>query len=59
VLHAINMPLAWIHNLPKEESEKLDMELGVPLQGTMDELRKRLKDTWRLVETYLPPQSID
>jgi predicted transcriptional regulator len=53
------MPLAWIHNLPKEEAEKLAMELGVPVQGTMDELRKRLKDKWRIVETYLPPQSKD
>jgi hypothetical protein len=51
------MPLAWIHNLPKEEAEKLAMELGVPVQGTMDELRERLKDKWRIVETYLPPQS--
>jgi hypothetical protein len=38
VLHAINMPLAWIHNLPKEEAEKLATELGVPVQGTLDEL---------------------
>jgi hypothetical protein len=53
------MLLAWIHNLPKEEAEKLAMELGVPVQGTMDELRKRLKDKWRTVETYLPPQSKD
>jgi hypothetical protein len=53
------MPLAWIHNLPKEEAVKLAMELGVPVQGTMDELRKRLKDKWRIVETYLPPKSKD
>jgi hypothetical protein len=53
------MPLAWIHNLPKEEAEMLAMELGFLVQGTMDELRKRLKDKWRIVETYLPPQSKD
>jgi hypothetical protein len=53
------MSLAWIHNLPKEEAEKLAMELGVPIHGTLNELRKRLKDKWRLVETYLPPQSTD
>jgi hypothetical protein len=44
------MPLAWIHNLPREEAEKLAMELGVPVQGTLDEFRKRLKESgkrWR------------
>jgi hypothetical protein len=46
VLHAINMPLAWIHSIPKEEAEKLAMELGVPVQGTLDELHKRLKEKW-------------
>jgi hypothetical protein len=53
------MPLAWIHALPKEDAEKLAMELGVSVQGTLDELRKRLRDKWRLMETYLPPQSTD
>jgi hypothetical protein len=53
------MPLAWIHNLPKEEAEKLATELGVPVQGTLDEFRKRLKEKWKAVETYLPPQRED
>jgi hypothetical protein len=59
LLFCCYMQLAWIHSLPKEEAEKLAMELGVPVQGIMDELRKRLKDKWRIVETYLPPQSKD
>jgi hypothetical protein len=59
MLHAINMPLAWIYNLPKEEAEKLAMELGVPVQGTLGELRRRLKEKWKTLETYLPPQSED
>jgi hypothetical protein len=41
------MPLAWIHNLPREDSEKLAMELGVPV-------RKRLKEKWKALKTYLP-----
>jgi hypothetical protein len=53
------MPLAWIHNLPKEEVEKLATELGVSVQGTLDELRKRLKEKWKAVATYLPPQVED
>jgi hypothetical protein len=53
------MPLAWIHNLPREEAEKMAVELGVSIQGTLDELRKRLKEKWRAVEHFLPPQSTD
>jgi hypothetical protein len=59
VLHVINMPMGWIHNLSREEAEKLAMELSVPVQGTLDELRKRLKEKWKVLETYLPPQSTD
>jgi hypothetical protein len=53
------MPLAWIHILPKEEAEKLAMDFSVPVQGTLDELRKRLKDKWKALETYLPAKSAD
>jgi hypothetical protein len=49
------MLLAWIYNLPREEAEKLEMELCVPVQGTLDDLRKRLKEKWKALETYLPP----
>jgi hypothetical protein len=44
VLHAINIPLAWIHTLPKEEAHKLVIDSGVPVQGTLDVLRKKLKE---------------
>ncbi|PNF25747.1 hypothetical protein B7P43_G12985 [Cryptotermes secundus] len=53
------MPLAWIHNLPREEAEKLASELCVSVQGTLDELRKRLKEKWRALEVCLPPQITD
>jgi hypothetical protein len=59
VLHVITMPLAWIYNIPKEEAEKLAMELGVPLQGTLEELGKRLKRKCKAFMTNLPPQSED
>jgi hypothetical protein len=29
------------------------------VQGTLDELRKRLKEKWKALETYLPPQNAD
>jgi hypothetical protein len=51
--------IAWIHNLPREEAEKLATEMGVSVQGTLDELRKRLKEKWGALENYLPPQSTD
>jgi hypothetical protein len=53
------MPLAWIYNLPREEAEKFASELGVSVQGTLDELRKRLKEKWRALEVCLPPQIAD
>jgi hypothetical protein len=47
------MPMVWIHNLPKEEAEKLRMELSVPVQGTLDEFRKKLKKMLKALETYI------
>ena len=35
------------------------MELGVSAQGSLDELRKRLKEKWRALEVYLPPHLTD
>jgi hypothetical protein len=55
----LNMPLAWFHNLSREEAEKLASELSLSTQGTLDELRKRLKEKWKTLEGYLPPQSTD
>jgi hypothetical protein len=46
------MPLAWIHKLSREDAEKLAMGLGAPV-------RKGLKNKWKALETYLPPQSAD
>lgn len=51
------MPLGWIHNLPREELEKLAVELAVPTQGNLDDLRKRVKQKWSLLEPYLPPRN--
>jgi hypothetical protein len=53
MLYVAIMPLGWIHNLPREEAEKLANELGLSAQGTLDELRRKVKDKWRAVETYL------
>jgi hypothetical protein len=53
------MPLGWIHNLPREEAEKLAVELGVSVQGTLYDLHKKLKEKWKVLEQYQPPQSTD
>jgi hypothetical protein len=50
------MPLGWIRG---EEAEKLAVELGVSVQGTLDDVRKKLKEKWKALEQYLPPQSTD
>jgi hypothetical protein len=51
------MPLAWIHDLPKQELEGLASQLGLSTDGTLDDLRKRVKEKWTAVELYLPSQS--
>jgi hypothetical protein len=47
------MLLELIHNLSKEDAESLPVDLDVPVQGTLDELRKRVKEKWKVLETYL------
>lgn len=50
------MPLAWIHALSRPHAERLASELGVSVDGTLDDLRKRLKEKWSSLEAHLPPQ---
>jgi hypothetical protein len=49
------MPLAWIHDLPKQQLEELAGQLGLSVDGALDDLRKRVKEKWTAVEHYLPP----
>jgi hypothetical protein len=51
------MPLAWIHDLPRQQLEGLASQLGLSTDGTLDDLRKRVKEKWTAVEPYLPSQS--
>jgi hypothetical protein len=37
------MPLAWIHELSKQKLEDLAIQLGLSIDGTLDDLRKRVK----------------
>jgi hypothetical protein len=59
VFHATIMPHAWIHQLSKQQLEELASQMGLPTSGTVDELRKRVKEKWTAIEAYLPSQSSD
>jgi hypothetical protein len=49
------MPLAWIHELSKQQLESLAGQLNLSTEGTLDELRKRVREKWTTIEPYLPP----
>jgi hypothetical protein len=48
------MPLTWIHDLPKQQLEELAGQLGLPTDGTLDDLRKSVKQKWTIMQPYLP-----
>jgi hypothetical protein len=48
------MPLAWIHDLSKQQLEELAGQLGLPIDGTLADLRKRVKQKWTINQPYLP-----
>ncbi|PNF38694.1 hypothetical protein B7P43_G17648 [Cryptotermes secundus] len=50
------MPSAWIHSLSKQQAERLAIELGVSVDVTLDDLRRRLKEKWSSLEPHLPTQ---
>jgi hypothetical protein len=51
------MPLAWIYRLSKQQAEDLASQLGLYTEGTLDDLRKRVKEKWTAIEPYLPSPS--
>jgi hypothetical protein len=48
------MPLTWIHDLPKQQLEELAGQLGLPIDGTLDDLRKCVKQKWTTIQPYFP-----
>jgi hypothetical protein len=50
------MPQAWIHELSKQQVEDLASQMGLSTNGTLDELRKQVKEKWIAIEGYLPSQ---
>jgi hypothetical protein len=51
------MPLAWIHDLSKQQVEELARQMSLSIDGTLDDLRKRLKQKWTAIQPYLPTPS--
>jgi hypothetical protein len=51
------MPLASIHDLPKQQLEGLASQLGLSADGILADLMKRVKEKWTAVELYLLSQS--
>jgi hypothetical protein len=49
-----DMPLGWIHELSRQQADELAGQLGLSTEGTLEELRKRIKDKWTAVEPFLP-----
>jgi hypothetical protein len=49
------MPLARIYDLAKQQLEELADQLGLSIDGALDDLRKRVRDKWTTIQTYLPP----
>jgi hypothetical protein len=44
------MPLAWIHDLSKQQLEELAGQFGLSIDGTLDDLRKRVKQKWTVIQ---------
>jgi hypothetical protein len=53
----VDMPLAWIHDLSKQQAEELARQMGLSVDGTLDDLRKRLKQKWTALQPYWPSPS--
>jgi hypothetical protein len=57
MLIIIIMPLAWLHDMAKPQSEELASQLGLKADGTLDDLRRRVKERWTAMESFLPSPS--
>jgi hypothetical protein len=57
VFHSVVMPFGWIHDLPRQQVKELAGQLGLLTDGTLIDLRKRVKQKWAAIEPYLPSPS--
>jgi hypothetical protein len=44
------MPLAWIHDLSKQQVEELAGQFGLLIDETLDDPRKRVKQKWAVTQ---------
>jgi hypothetical protein len=54
------MPVSWIHQLGKDERVQLAATFGMELNGAeeLDQLRRMMKEKWRLIEMLVPSERI-
>jgi hypothetical protein len=53
------MPRAWINNLSKLQLEKLASQLGLPTDGALDDLRRRVREKSTTIEACVPSLGLD
>jgi hypothetical protein len=51
------MPLAWLHDMSKQQLGELASQLGLKADGTLDDLRRCVKEKWTATEPFLPSPS--
>jgi hypothetical protein len=52
------MPLSWLHEMSKQQLEELASQLGLEVGGMLDDLRRRVKEKWSVIEPFLPSASM-
>jgi hypothetical protein len=50
---------AWINNISKLQLEQLVSQLGLPTDGALDDLRRRVSEKWTAIEACLPSPGLD
>jgi hypothetical protein len=51
------MPLAWLHIMSKQQLKDLASQQGLKADGTLDDLRRSVKEKWTAIEPFLPSPS--
>jgi hypothetical protein len=52
------MPLAWLHEMSKQQLEELASQLGLKVDRMLDDLRRYVKEKWSVIKPFLPSPSM-
>lgn len=53
----VRVAASVIYDLSKQQAEQVAYQLGLSTDGTLDSMRKRVKEKWTAIKAYLPSQS--